>query len=371
LPTNLPASTLQGVSTIEANPNDTLYINNAGSLGLGLIISTLGGISIESQDETTVTSVLNAASVYPSGGANTGNLGASGLEWNSMYATDGFFSTISGVSSINGAVYPPPAGIPASIASGSASITTDGATSSISMTASGILPAITVGVDPGTLAQTLQIGGAAILTALSEISTLSFQNTTAGLISNAVELSFTTGGGIGGMITNLSTINGASYPPPVTVPADITVSTITVATSISATSDNTVSVGGPGLGLSSVYSGLGNFSTLEGVSSINGFVYPSAPVLTTGITTNLTLETWTANGNGIYYLDYVTSYSMATLTNVQATTINSDPDTASGCWIVTITPNAAANGTLRIYCAADPGAYPGTDFYISWLVTNP
>lgn len=115
-----------------------------------------------------------------------------------------------GVSTINGAVYPPIMGSISSISGyGLGNVNIDSATSTITMSANGVNNAITAGADAS-----LTVGAPGLTVALTEISTLAFRSATAGLISNTVELSFTTGGGIGGKITNLSTINGVAWPPP-------------------------------------------------------------------------------------------------------------------------------------------------------------
>ena len=113
---------------------------------------------------------------------------------------------------------------------------------------------------------------------------------------------------------------------------------------------------------------------LTNISTINSAAYPPpAPVLTTGITTDLTLETWTqVPMSSIYYFDYDLGTPVTSATNVQCTTINSHSDTASSCWLVNVTPDEAVDGTLRFYCAADPASFTATGpLYISWLITNP
>jgi hypothetical protein len=130
----------------------------------------------------------------------------------------GTSTIITGLSTINGAPY---FEFPGSVSSISGYdlgfINIDAATSTITMSANGTNNIITAGADG-----TLTVGAPGLTTALTEISTIAFLSATAGLISNAVELSFTVGGGIGGQITNLSTINSVAYPPPVAAPKQAT-----------------------------------------------------------------------------------------------------------------------------------------------------
>jgi len=112
---------------------------------------------------------------------------------------------------------------------------------------------------------------------------------------------------------------------------------------------------------------------IENVSTINGVAYPPPPALTTGITDDLTQLTWTQIPmSSMFYIDYDIGTTVTGTTNIQCTTINSNPDTASSCWLINVTPDEATNGTVRFYCAADPGTYDTIGpLYISWLITNP
>jgi len=116
---------------------------------------------------------------------------------------------------------------------------------------------------------------------------------------------------------------------------------------------------------------------LTGVKTINGEAYPPpapepAP-LTTGITDDLTQLTWTQLPmSSMFYIDYDIGTTVTGTTNIQCTTINSNPDTASSCWLINVTPDEDTNGNVRFYCAADPGTYDTIGpLYISWLITNP
>lgn len=115
---------------------------------------------------------------------------------------------------------------------------------------------------------------------------------------------------------------------------------------------------------------------INGLQKVNGSAYPPVaptPELSTGITDNLTQLTWTqVPMSTIYYADYDIGTTVTSATNIQCTTINSDPEVASSCWLITVTPNANADGTLRFYFAADPGTFDTVGpLYISWLITNP
>jgi len=117
------------------------------------------------------------------------------------------------------------------------------------------------------------------------------------------------------------------------------------------------------------------------VNTING--EPCPLTLPTGIVLNLQdreVITFTVvtDGSVTYYYCDITStilgYTMTNTTNVQVTTINSDPATCLACSILNVAPNAAIDGSLRVYLANDPYGYcvnTAKTFNISWLVTNP
>jgi len=90
----------------------------------------------------------------------------------------------------------------------------------------------------------------------------------------------------------------------------------------------------------------------------------------TGITTDLTLETWTVVTMGaVYSYDYDIGIDMTATTNFQGTTINSNPTTASACWLISATPIASTT-TVRLFCAGDPALFNATGpLYIAWHIT--
>jgi hypothetical protein len=117
-------------------------------------------------------------------------------------------------------------------------------------------------------------------------------------------------------------------------------------------------------------------SGLDGLNGLDGPTGPEGPTgpgfVYAGISTDLSLETWTSVGMTAYYLDYTLPVTLTSAANVQVTTINGDVLTSESCWIISTTPNAASDGTLRIYSASDPGnsvLYDGP-FYVSIFVAS-
>ena len=118
------------------------------------------------------------------------------------------------------------------------------------------------------------------------------------------------------------------------------------------------------------YGVTGQVLTADGSNNVV-WDYPKTSLLT-GILRLDTGVTFTADTPFAYYADFsLPGITLNVNSNVQTTAINSDTNTALSCWIVNVSPNVATDGTLRIWCAADPNniAYSGP-LYVSWIVTD-
>lgn len=319
--------------------------------------------------------------VPPGGGASWVGTATSALDMSNYGITN--ISSLTGVSSINGAVYPPPGGgIQATIASGDSNayvicdsgITTGGVVTATASTfgafeatsAGGVAEAITFTTYDGSVAPyvaNVQIGGAPTSNGLWVGSNELTYNGSAlgasswvGTATSALDMS---NYGITNIssLTGVSTINGAVYPP--TAPA-ISVAPFDVLWSPTGTDIGGITTGS-----------VGNVLTLVEIDTDIKPVWtaPTAPALMTGILTTADINgaTWAPTGTSGGYVAFFTlpGYTLSTTSIVMTTMIYSAPDDATACWIVSVTPTIA--GTLGVVCAADPTA---ANIQIAWLITS-
>ena len=285
------------------------------------------------------------------------------------------------VSSINGAVYPPPSGgIQATIASGDSNafvicdsgITTGGVVTTTASTfgafeatgAGGVAQAITFTTYDGSVAPyvaNVQIGGASTSNGLWVGSnSITYNGTALGgssWVGTATSVLDMSNYGITNIssLTGVSSINGTAYPP---------------ATAVSVT-PNDVLWSPSGTDISGVTAGtLGQVLTLGGIDTLTPrwADAPAPPPLMTGILSQATINgaTWAPTGTlGAFVAQFtLPGYTLSTSSIVMTTMIFSVPDDAEACWIVSVTPTIA--GTLAVVCASDPTT---ANIQIAWLIT--
>jgi len=239
-----------------------------GTIGVSrVLLETLGGIGLISAQDSGSTIVLH----------------------NAMLTSTATVTELDGISTINGAVYPPPAG----------SVPADLAVSTLTVDAAGFVSTNFITLKDSTFiygdsGQELVLKGPTGVFIWDE-------NSLAGALDVAA-------------ITSVSTINGAVYPPPAgSVPADLAVSTLTVdaagfvSTNFITLKDSTFIYGDSGQELvlkaptgvfiwdENSLAGALDVAAITSVSTINGAVYPPPAG---SVPANLDVSTLTVEGTG-------------------------------------------------------------------------
>jgi len=88
--------------------------------------------------------------------------------------------------------------------------------------------------------------------------------------------------------------------------------------------------------------------------------------------------TWTLDGtNGLYYADYTGVSPLLTTTSKLSTTLqmltgytNADVGVASGAWLISAYPSAAAGGTIRFFVSNSANPAGQTKIALSWAIAG-
>jgi hypothetical protein len=277
----------------------------------------------------TVNSGLTVASGLTtlSGGLNTTNITANALS-SLTISTASLF-----VSSVNGVVYPPPGGanIPSTLAASTITVNgnlTQSGTGTFNWAGNTISGTQVVLNSPTSVNNTLTTSGAAFLnasatvnsglTVASGITSLNGGMNTTNITANALSTFNISTGNI-----NVSSVNGAVYPPPGGggIPSTLNASTINFNGGLTNTGTAPI-----------ITNALSSFTLSTGslfVSSVNGVIYPP-PAGTPTIPSTIALSTVTVNGN---------------LTQSGTGTFNWGGNTMSATQVVLNRPTSV-NGTL-------------------------
>ena len=298
-----------------------ISLNTSNTASAQIVLTSQSTISMTT---TTGSIYLGAGGGDP--GANVDIFNAGTIQFDALG-----YGAITGVQTINGAVYPPPGG-------GGTSITQAGGLVACLGNGAVTISSIGVGADVE--------------------------------VYNAGTIRFDTFGA--GAIENISTINGSAYPPPSSVPADLTVSTLTAGSYVSTsalqgvssivcaldfllTGSNTAIVGSnfaslldaggagvnvvggevrlQGYGYGVKVEGDMNVSTLSGVSTINGISWPLTSIGDTANTFVYANGTYVAlgyNNNAALIVDTGNNITVGSVTAntsvVYASTIQASAD---------------------------------------------